>query len=170
MGTEEEFRAFVAARQGALLRVGFLLTGDGGAAEDLVQSALAKTYLRWGRLRAPAAADAYTRTVLVRLAMRSRGRRWVGEVPTQQLPERSTGDVFAAVDQADAVSSALARLPREQRAVLVLRYYLQFREVEIADVLGCSVGTVKSRASRALAALRADGVLHDLSEVRDVER
>jgi RNA polymerase sigma-70 factor (sigma-E family) len=167
VGTEEEFRAFVAARYDALVRSARLMAPDPAQAEDFAQSALVTTFTRWPRLRDPAAAEAYTRTVLTRQCMRAARRRWRGEVPTDVVPERAAGDGYAAVDNADAVRRALTALPVEQRAVLVLRYYADLSEQDIADVLRCSVGTVKSRASRALTALREHGLLDDVLEATD---
>jgi len=157
---DDEFAAFVAARYRALVRTGLLLAGDLGHAEDLVQSALIRTYLAWGRLRDPASAEAYARRTLTRLAVRARRRRWRGEVATGELPEparpgRADGGGDLAVD----VRRALAALPAGQRAVLVLRYLDDLSEAETARLLGISPGTVKSRAARGLASLRQAGLL-----------
>src|SRR6266550_772407 len=154
---EEAYRAFVAARYGSLLRSAFLLTADRGSAEDLVQEALTRAYLRWHRIKAAQAAEAYSRTILVRLATRGRRRRWRGESPTASPPERAI--VEPDPDQAESVRVALAALPATQRAVLVLRYFEGRTEREIAELLDCSPGTVKSRAARGLAALRDAGLL-----------
>ena len=167
MGSEEEFRAFVAARYTALVRTARLLAYDASQAEDLTQAALVKTYTRWPRLRDPASAEAYTRTVLVHQCVRAGRRRWRGELPTADLPEPATTDRYGDVDDADAVRRALTYLPIDQRAVLVLRYYADLTEQDIAEVLSCSVGTVKSRAHRAIAALRACGLLTDVVEATD---
>jgi RNA polymerase sigma-70 factor (sigma-E family) len=167
VGTEEEFRAFVSARYAALVRTARLIAHDASQAEDLTQAALVTTYSRWPRLRDPGAAEAYTRTVLVRQCIRAGQRRWRGELPTADLPDVAQADRFAAVDDADAVRRALAQLPVDQRAVLVLRYYADLTEQDIAEVLNCSVGTVKSRAHRALGALRAQGLLTDVVEATD---
>lgn len=166
---DEPFRQFVAGRYPSLVRTAYLLTGDRGHAEDLVQTALLRTYGAWRRLADPGNAEAYTRRVMVRLAARWRARRWHGERSADRLPEIAAGDEAAAVDLADAVRAALLSLPLRQRAVLVLRFYEQRTEVEIADVLGCSVGTVKSRASRGLAGLRTAGLLADVTTPRDPE-
>jgi RNA polymerase sigma-70 factor (sigma-E family) len=165
---EDAFVAFVRARYGALLRYAVLLTADRGHAEDLLQDALARTYGAWGRLEAAAAADAYTRTTLVRLALRARRRRWRGETPTSVLPEQPAGG--ADPDVTESVRAALAALPPEQRAVLVLRYYDDRTERAIADQLDCSPGTVKSRAARGLAALREAGLLDGVLEGDSRER
>ena len=167
-GAEREFAEFVGARYSSLLRTAYLLTGDRGHAEDLAQSALVRTFQAWRRLADPANAEAYTRATMIRLAMRWRRRRWTGEMPTAVLPERMAGDHAGTVKQAELLRRALLGLPWSQRAVLVLRYYADQSEAEIAAALGCSVGTVKSRASRGLAGLRAAGVL--AAEVGEVCR
>jgi RNA polymerase sigma-70 factor (sigma-E family) len=163
------FREFVAGRYPSLVRTAYLLTGDRGHAEDLVQTSLLRTYGAWRRLADPGNAEAYTRKVMVRLAGRWRARRWRGERPADRLPEVAAEDGAAAVDLADAVRSALLSLPVTQRSVLVLRFYEQRTEAEIADVLGCSVGTVKSRANRGLAALRTAGLLAEVTAPGDPE-
>jgi len=151
------FAQFVDARYAALVRSAYLLVGDRGHAEDVVQSALVKTLGAWTRLAAVEAAEAYTRTTMVRLAARAARRRWRGEIATGELPE----DTVAGADPATAIAvrTALRRLPWPQRAVLVLRFLDDLSEQQTADVLGCSVGTVKSRTSRGLAALRSSGLL-----------
>lgn len=156
---DSQFEAFVASRYGSLVRAARLVAPDPSQAEDLVQSALIRTYTKWSSLRDPVAAQAYTHTTLVRLALRGRRRRWRGERPTEIVPERASPDEYAITDDADVLRRALATIPAEQRAVLVLRYYLQFSEAETAATLKCKVGTVKSRANRALAGLRNSGLL-----------
>lgn len=156
------FEMFVAARYPSLLRSALALTGDRGHAEDLVQSALMRSYPAWRR-REPDNPEAYVRTVMVRLALRWRRRRWVAEVPSDRLPEVSAADPAAAADLSLSLRSALLGLTMEHRAVLVLRHLAALSEAETAAVLGCSVGTVKSRSSRALAALRASGALDDMA-------
>ncbi len=163
MSHDEDFAAFVAASWPALVRTGRLLAPDAASVEDLVQSALLKTYARWRWIQDP---GAYTRTVLARLATRGARRRWRGEVPTAELPETTGPDEAADIDSADAIRRSLARLPAAQRAVIVLRFYCDFTEAEIADALACSPGTVKSRSHRALVALRASVELDDV-EVAD---
>jgi RNA polymerase sigma-70 factor (sigma-E family) len=160
---ERAFGEFVAARYASLVRSAYLLTSDLGHAEDLVQTSLMRTYGAWRNLADPANAEAYTRMIMVRLASRWWKRRWRKESPAFPLPEPpvadSSADQTAELDLTDAVHRALRALPIAQRAVLVLRYYEDRTETEIAELLGCSVGTVKSRASRALAALRTAGLL-----------
>ena len=156
---DAEFTAFMRGRYSALLRTATFLMGDRALGEDLLQGALFKTAQRWRRLHDTGAAEAYTRVVMVRQAGHSRRRRWTGERPSAVVPEQATPDAAAHVDLADALARELALLPHDQRAVLVLRYYEQRPEREVADILGCSVGTVKSRASRALSHLRSRGIL-----------
>lgn len=164
------FAEFVASRYSSLARSAYLLVGDRGRAEDLVQSALFRTFAAWGRLQAIEAAESYTRTTMVRLAGRWGRRRWRGEIPDDQIIQRHDfADPSSTSDGAVDVRAALQRLPLPQRAVLVLRYFDDVSEAETARVLGCSVGTVKSRASRGLATLRTAGLLGPtaLTEVRD---
>ncbi len=160
MTTEEPpgFRAFVESRYPALVRYGTLLCGDRGRGEDLVQDSLVATLRAWRRLHPDGQPEAYCRTVMVRATARSARRRWWGEKPTAELPERGGDDVYARVDTAHTVRGWLASLPASQRVVLVLRYWDGLTEQQIADHLGCSAGTVKSRASRGIAALRRLGV------------
>lgn len=157
MARDEEFADFVAARYRALVRTGLLLTGDPWHAEDLVQSALIRTYLAWPRLREPARAESYARRVLTRVAFKAGQRRWRGEVTAARLPEPPAAHPAEAV--AVDVRRALSALPAGQRAVLVLRYFDDQSEAETARLLGISPGTVKSRAARGLAALRQSGLL-----------
>jgi len=161
-GEQEEFREFVAARSAGLLRTAYLLTGSRLDAEDLLQTALAKAYLAWGRVSSADSPDAYVRRIMInqRTSWWRRSRH-LDEVPTDRLPEAPGRDDYADTDLHDALWSALATLPRKQRAVLVLRYYEQMSEAEVADALGCSVGNVKSQASRALAKLRGNAGLRD---------
>ncbi len=157
----EEFREFVAARSAALLRTAYLMTGSRQDAEDLLQTSLAKTYLAWGRVRAAEQPEAYVRRLMVNTRTSLWRRRPVAEQPTGAVPEAAAADRYADVDLHDALWRALSTLGRRQRAVLVLRYYEQLSEAEIADALGISVGTVKSQASRALASLRLHAGLLD---------
>jgi RNA polymerase sigma-70 factor (sigma-E family) len=149
------FREFVQARSGALLRSGWLLTGDWPSAEDLVQTALAAAWPRWTSLRRQDAPELYVRKIMVNTFLRWRQRRWNGEIATGRLPEMTAyGDVFAEVDARQALLAALDRLPSRQRAVVVLRYFADQTESQTAAAMGCSVGAVKSHAARALARLR----------------
>src|SRR4051812_16497074 len=158
----EAFRAYVVARSPALLRTAYLLTGSRADAEDLLQTALAKTYLAWDRIREREALDGYVRRVMVNTQTSRWRRKRVDEYPTDSIPERGT-DRDAVNDLAlhDALWSALSELPKRQRAMVVLRYYEDLSEAETADVLGVSVGTVKSTTSRALLKLRDSAGLRD---------
>ena len=156
----EGFREFVQARSTALLRSGWLLTGDWPSAEDLVQTALAAAWPRWTSLRRQDAPELYVRKIMINTFLRWRQRRWTGEIATGRLPEpQAYGDVFAQIDARQALLAALDRLPAKQRAVVVLRYFADQTESQTAEAMGCSVGTVKAHAARALARLRdAPGV------------
>jgi RNA polymerase sigma-70 factor (sigma-E family) len=161
----EDFDAFVRARSRPLLQAAWLLTGDWQTAEDLLQSALVKVYLAWGRIRRDGNAEAYARRVLVTTYVTGWRRRWRGEVPTEILPDRAAWrDEFAASDLRHVVVEALHRLPPRQRAVVVLRYYLDLSEREVAAALGCSEGTVKSQAAKGLAALRDSSLATSVHE------
>ncbi|BEP15042.1 SigE family RNA polymerase sigma factor [Acidothermaceae bacterium B102] len=153
---DAEFDAFVRARWPAFARTAYLLcAGDLGHAEDLVQTALARTLRAWPRLTDRGDLDGYVYRVMVRTHATQRRRRWRGEVPTEHLPEPpAAGSATDAVEDADQLSRALAGLSRRQRAAVVLRFYDDHSEQEVADLLGCSLGTVKTHTSRGLARLR----------------
>ncbi|MEU8180200.1 SigE family RNA polymerase sigma factor [Micromonospora sp. NPDC049044] len=151
---EEQFREFVAARSAALLRTAYLLTGDWATAEDLLQTALTKTYLAWKRLGGIEAVESYARRVMVNTSTSWWRRRWHGERPTEVLPERAGVDEISQQLDRDLLWRHLRELPGRQRAVLVLRYYEDMSEAQTAAMLDISPGTVKSQASRALATLR----------------
>ncbi len=163
---DADFTAYLQARQGALLRTAYLLTGDQHQAEDLVQTALAKLYLAWDRVRDRESVDAYVRRILVNEHNSLWRRAWKrNERPTEVLPEAPVLDEYDD-GTSTALWAAVQTLPRKARAVLVLRYYEQLTEAETAEVLGISVGTVKSQTSRALAALRE----HTPDELRPSRR
>lgn len=146
----------MARRHLALLRTAYLLTGDRHTAEDLVQTALSRAWLAWPHIREPARADAYVRRTLVNTQRSFWRRRRVPELLLGSVPEPRQGavEVGATFDLHQVLWTALAELPRQQRVTLVLRYYEDLSDLEIARVLGVSVGTVKSNASRALVSLR----------------
>jgi len=151
------FAEFVSARSGTLLRAAWLLTGDAGRAEDLLQTALAEVWPRWAQVVGGGSPEAYVRRVLFTTFLSWRRRRWRFEVPAAQPPDTGTdSDVAGEAAERDAVRRALARLSRQQRAVVVLRYVEDLSVAETAEVLCCSEPTVKVQAGRALAALRAD--------------
>ena len=157
-GERASFAEFVAARGQALQRTAYLLTNDWALAEDLVQTSLARVYPRWNRIVGDDP-EAYVRRVLVNTWSTWWRRRWRGEVPTETLPEHAATDAYATSDRRDALRAALARLPKRQRAIVVLRYHEDMSEAQVADALGISTGTVKSQASRALVKLRDDVAL-----------
>ncbi|MFC1416036.1 SigE family RNA polymerase sigma factor [Streptacidiphilus cavernicola] len=152
------FTEFVAETHGQLARSARLLTGDWHTAEDLVQATLMKVYRQWRRVVLADSALAYTQRIMLNLFLTSMRRRWHGEAPSGELPERlgPDSDFTGAVGSRDALSRALAGLPRRQRAVVVLRYYEDLSVEQTADLLDCSAATVRSQASRALAKLRSD--------------
>lgn len=154
---EAQFCEFVAARQQALLRTAYLLTSDLHSAEDLVQISLAKAYLSWDRLREPRAVEAYVRKIMVNEHTSWWRRAWRRkERSTDELPESPVVlDDPAAFEQRDAMWELVQTLAPKQRAAVVLRYYEDLSEAETARILDCSVGTVKSQTSRALATLRS---------------
>jgi RNA polymerase sigma-70 factor (sigma-E family) len=152
---DREYAEFVRARGTALLRTAHLLTTNPAHAEDLLQTSLTKTYLAWPRLRDPAAAEAYTRRVLANASISWwRQKRNRLEQPTEQLPDAGVEHPEARLAEREAMMDALRQLSPQQRAVLVLRYYEDQSEAEIAATLGLSTGSVKSHASRGLARLR----------------
>jgi RNA polymerase sigma-70 factor (sigma-E family) len=150
--TRQSFEEFVAARSGALLRTAYLLTQDRHLAEDLLQTSLAKAWRSWGRV--DTSHEAYVRRIVVNTYSTWWRRRWNCESPVGELPEVEHHDRDGS--SADDMRSALARLPKRQRAVIVLRYYEDLTEAETARVMACSIGTVKSQTSKALAKLRID--------------
>jgi RNA polymerase sigma-70 factor (sigma-E family) len=153
---DDGFRDFVLNESAGLLRTGWMLTGDRTLAEDLLQTALAKTWPHWPRISQNGTPTAYVRTVMIRTYASWTGRRWTGETPSDVLPEHPTDDhAYTALDERDQLARALAQLPRKQRAVIVLRYYLDYSEQQTADTLKCSIGTVKAHAARGLTRLRA---------------
>ena len=151
--SEREFLDFVRARSHALFRVAFALTGHQQAAEDLLQSALAKTAIRWRWIEG--APEAYVRKALYHEHVSWWRRRSSTEVPVAAIPDRADGrDVSHDAVLRLSVIQALLRLGRRQRAVLVLRFLEDLSEAEVARIMGCSPGTVASQTSRALARLR----------------
>jgi RNA polymerase sigma-70 factor (sigma-E family) len=154
--TDAEFDAFVVARMGALVRFAYALTGDVGHAEDLVQTALMRVYVR-SRRAAPDDPERYTRRVVINANISRFRRRRVTESLVECTPEVAAPDrPEATAEQADTLRRLLGSLPPRQRTVLALRYSADLAEAEIADLMGISAGTVKSLASRGLARLRAE--------------
>lgn len=154
------FSSYVKARQPVLLRTARSLTANPSDAEDLLQTALAKTYVAWERIEDHRALDGYVRRALLNTRTSQWRKRRVDEFACDELPEPEPvpGGDDPAEHQAlhDAMWRAIMRLPARQRAMVVLRYYEDLSEVQTAEVLGVSVGTVKSAVSRALGKLRED--------------
>lgn len=157
---DDLFRALVSTRYGALLRTAFLLTGDRGHAEDLVQQALLRVYEAVRKGAEPESLEAYTRTTMLRLALRWRQTLWRRERPALVSDVGADPDL----DMGLQVRLALRALPMDQRVVVVLRYFEGLSEQETADALGIAVGTAKSRLSRGIAAMRRGGLIQDPSE------
>jgi len=153
-GSEDDFSAFVEARSEALFRTAYFLTGgDRHEAEDLLQDALVDSFARWDTIRDLGAREAFVRRILVRKATRRWRRPNRAEVIAADLPEKVHAGHEESVAATQDFATALARLSPRQRAVVVLRYYLDLSEADIAETLGCSTGAVKTHASRALRAL-----------------
>ena len=151
---DERFRLFVREQWGPLTRTAYLLTGDRGTSEDLVQSALEKTHRHWGRILRRDAPEVYVRRVMVNTAISWRRRRRVAELPLLAADSAPAPDDYDRAESRQQILLALRQLPPKTRAILVLRYFEDLSEADIARVLGCSTGSVKSQASRGLARLR----------------
>lgn len=160
MAERRDFDSFVLTRSQALLRTAYLLVQDEGRAEDLLQTALTKAWFAWRRIEDP---EAYVRRIMVTTSASWWRRRWNAETPSEALPE-SAGPADQADDQ--DLWLAIGRLPARQRAVVVLRYLEDRTEAETADLLGCTVGTVKSQCSKALSKLRVDAALAPVVDER----
>ncbi|WP_412543215.1 SigE family RNA polymerase sigma factor [Longispora sp. K20-0274] len=158
------FEEYAAARMSALLRYATVLTGDRALAEDVVQNVLVRAHSRWRRIEDP---DRYLRRMVVNEYLSWR-RRWSRIVPMPSVapPRSDAPDHATSHADRDALRAELDRLPRRQRAVLVLRYYEGLTDAEIAEVLDCAPGTVRGYASRALAALRISPSFHLTRETR----
>ncbi|GIF97920.1 SigE family RNA polymerase sigma factor [Catellatospora citrea] len=165
MAETATFDEFVVTRSRHLLRVAYLLTGDHALAEDLLQTALARSWSAWRRIHGDP--EPYVRRVLANTYNSWWRRRWHGERPTETLPEHAGPSQHTAVDDRDQLRRALARLPRQQKVVLVLRYFEDLSEADIARTLGISTGSVKTHASKGLAKLRLDPSLRELPQPDD---
>lgn len=157
--TAPSFEQFVASRSSSLWRSAWLLTGDAQKAEDLLQTALLKAWRRWDSIARDGSVEGYVRRCLVTTYTDWWRRAWNGEQPSAVLPETATTSAPDLVELRHDVLTALATLTRGQRAVVVLRYFDDLTEAQTADALAISVGTVKSQAARALAALRSSPLL-----------
>lgn len=155
--SDEEFGQFMRGRWPAMVRLAYGLTGDMGHAEDVAQAAFARAYASWGRVRRTGDPDAYVRRIVVNENLRRFRKRRVAEHLPGVLPEPETGGAAAehtGPEERSVLLDALRTLGPRQRAVVVLRYWLDMSEAETAAALNCSAGTVKSQAARALATLR----------------
>jgi RNA polymerase sigma-70 factor (sigma-E family) len=171
-GSDEEFDGFMRGRWPAMVRLAYALTGDAGHAEDVAQAAFARAYASWGRVRRAGDPDAYVRRIVIN-THRSRFRK-------HRVAEELRGDLADTADrqpagaqqqgpeERQALLDALGALGPRQRAVIVLRYWLDLSEAETAAALNCSVGTVKSQASRALATLRKRAMADDRATQEDI--
>ncbi|RJL22116.1 SigE family RNA polymerase sigma factor [Bailinhaonella thermotolerans] len=160
---DDEFREYVVTRGPALLRTAYGLTGNRADAEDLLQAALTKTYLAWDRIQDRNSLDGYVRRAMVNTQISWWRRRKLEEYPSDEMPELASDDPAHRSDLHDMMWRALERLPPRQRDAVVLRYYEDLPESEIAHVLGITIGTVKSTVSRAIAKLRGDLETDDLA-------
>lgn len=163
--SDDGFDLFMAERWPRVLRSAFLLTGDQYDAEDLAQAAFERACAAWGRVRHADNPDAYLQRVLVNCHRSRFRKRRVAEHPVAAVPEelRLVGDHAQTHGDRDALLAALNDLAPRQRAVIVLRYYEDLTEAQTADVLQCSIGTVKSQTAKALARLREHGQITDFA-------
>jgi RNA polymerase sigma-70 factor (sigma-E family) len=148
------FTEFMSARSATLFRTAYLIVGDHQLAQDLLQESLIKTYVAWPRLRDVSSAEAYTRKTIVTTAISWRRRRSFHERPTDVLPDTAVPDPGEAVTTHASMVAQLRTLPPRQRAAIVLRYYEDLSEAQTAEVMGCSVGTVKAQVFTGLGRLR----------------
>lgn len=166
MADVDEFERFVEVRERALQRTAWLLTGDWALAEDLVQTALARAWPRWDRIIRRDDPEIYLRKVMLNTWSTWRRRRWRGETAAEVLPDRpAPGDFATEVTVRQVISHVLGNLTDRQRSVLVLRIFDDLSEVQVAQILGCAVGTVKSTMSQTLAKLRDEPRLVELMEL-----
>ena len=165
VGDRVAFGEYVRARSGALLRAAQAMTGNRADAEDLLQATLVKAYQSWEKIADPAALDTYVRRVMVNTHISGWRRQRVDEYPTDELPDSPATDVTGDSDLHDVVQRAVDRLPRQMRAAVMLRYFNDMTEPEVAAALGVSVGTVKSTVARAVAKLRKDAELGADAEI-----
>jgi RNA polymerase sigma-70 factor (sigma-E family) len=153
LNVDQDFAEFVAARWTALYRLAYLLTASPTGAEDLLQTSLEKAYVRWSRIADMEHAEAYVRRIITNTFLSGARRAWVREEPRDSMPETAGSAEGALLDRA-LLWPLVCALPARQRAVIVLRYYEDLSEAEIAAALGCAPGTVKSQSSAAMKALR----------------
>jgi RNA polymerase sigma-70 factor (sigma-E family) len=153
MNVDQDFAEFVASRWTALYRLAYLRTASPTLAEDLLQTSLEKAYVRWARIVGMEHAEAYVRRMIANTYLSGRRRAWVREEPSDRMPESGSSTDGPLLDRA-LLWPLVCALPARQRAVIVLRYYEDLSEAEIATTLGCAPGTVKSQSSAAMKSLR----------------
>ncbi len=152
-GSEQAYVEYVTARIPALRRLAYLLTGDGYRADDLVQQTITTLFVKWQRAKNADHLDGYVRTMLVRTHLNERRLGWARVRLFGETPESSPVEE-GGIEEREVLRVALAQVPRRQQAVLVLRFFYDLPVDEVAGMLGCSAGTVKSQTSRGLATLR----------------
>jgi RNA polymerase sigma-70 factor (sigma-E family) len=157
--SDEEFRDFMRGRWPAMVRLAYGLTGDLGHAEDVAQAAFARAYASWSRVAGTGDPDAYVRKIVINENLSRFRKRRVAEDLVGAVPEGPGQPAAAVPGESEALLRALRKLGPRQRAVIVARYWMDMSEAETAAALNCSVGTVKSQASRALATLRGSAEL-----------
>jgi RNA polymerase sigma-70 factor (sigma-E family) len=163
----EAFAHFIEAREQALQRTAWLLTSDWALAQDLVQTALARSWPYWGRIKRGDDPEIYVRRVMVNTWITWRRRRWTAEQPSAMVTDRAApGDLAGEVATRLALSEILATLTKRQRAIVVLRLFDDLSDAQVAQILGCATGTVRATLSQALARLRTHPQLADLIEWR----
>lgn len=154
MNLDDDFAEFVGARWSSLYRFAYLLAASPTGAEDLLQTSLEKAYVNWRRISAMEFPEAYVRRMIVTTLVSSSRRHWSRERPTETLPEGLGDSAEVGVLDRSLLWPLVCALPARQRAVVVLRYYEDMTEAQIADTLGCAPGTVKSQSSAAIGALK----------------
>ncbi|HET9897587.1 MAG TPA: SigE family RNA polymerase sigma factor [Streptosporangiaceae bacterium] len=165
MTAEEEFAEFVGARERVLQRSAWMLTGDWALAEDLVQTALARCWLRWEKITRRDDPEIYVRRAMLNTWLTWRRRRWRAETATAELPDSpAPGDMASEVATRQVVRQLMDSLTDRQRIVLVLRVVDDLSQAQVAQILNCPIGTVKSTMSQALVRLRDDSRLAELME------
>jgi RNA polymerase sigma-70 factor (sigma-E family) len=159
-----DFAGFVRQRSTPMLRTAWLLTGgDWALAEDLAQTALSEVWRHWARVSVMDAPEAYAHKVMLNTFLSWRRRRWTTEISTERfVVSPATTGGFATADTREVLRHALRQLPNKQRAVITLRYFEDRTEAETSAIMGCSIGTVKSQASKAIAKLRKHPGLADI--------
>jgi RNA polymerase sigma-70 factor (sigma-E family) len=160
---EQQYTEYVTARLPALRRIAFLLCGDAHRADDIVQNAITRLYVHWRKARAAENIDAYVRTIVVRTFLNEQRTGWLARVRlVSEMPDRPAPPALD-VETSQVLHAALARVPPRQRAVLVLRFLYDLPVAEVAGMLGCSTGNVKSQTSHGLDSLRKQLGGHTLS-------